>query len=81
MVDLSKNLEDIKDILHEKILSINGAIRRMADGRDKDYLIARRNKIQDLLDVVKNGIDNDNNYLVMLTLNELQDLQSRGVLK
>lgn len=81
MIDLSKNLEDIKDILHEKILSINGAISRMADGRDKDYLIARRNKIQDLLDVVKNGIDNDNNCLVMLTLSELQDLQSRGVLK
>lgn len=80
MVDLSNNLEEIKDILHEKILSINGAIRRMEDGRDKDYLIARRNKIQDLLDVVKNGIDNDNNCLVMLTLNELQNLQSKGVI-
>lgn len=81
MVDLSNNLEEIKDILHEKILSINGAIRRMKDGRDKDYLIARRNKIQNLLDAVKNGIDNDNNCLVMLTLNELQNLQSKGVLK
>lgn len=81
MIDLSKNLEDIKDILHEKVLSITGATRRMVDGKDKDYLIARRNKIQDLLDVVKNGIDNDNNCLVMLTLNELQNLQSRGVLK
>ena len=74
MVDLSNNLEEIKDILHEKILSINGATRRMVSGRDKDYLIARRNKIQDLLDVIKNGIDNDNNCLVMLKDDELGKL-------
>ena len=76
MIDLTYSLETIKDALHEKVISINSAINRTIDNvKIRNMLIQRRNKFQNLLDEIKDGISKDNT-IVMLTTDEMKKVCS-----
>ena len=76
MIDLTYSLETIKDALHEKVISINSAINRTIDNvKIRNMLIQRRNKFQNLLDEIKDGISKDNT-IVMLTADEMKKVCS-----
>lgn len=77
MIDLTYSLETIKDALHEKVISINSAINRTIDNEKiRNMLIQRRNKFQNLLDEIKDGISKDNTTIVMLTTDEMKKVCS-----
>ncbi len=76
MIDLTYSLETIKDALREKVISINSAINRTIDNAAiRNMLIQRRNKFQNLLDEIKDGISKDNT-IVMLTTDEMKKVCS-----
>ena len=77
MIDLTYSLETIKDALHEKVISINSAINRTIDNATiRNMLIQRRNKFQNLLDEIKDGISKDNTTIAMLTTDEMKKVCS-----
>jgi hypothetical protein len=79
MIDLTNSLETIKDALHEKVISINSAIYRTIDNVKIRNMLKRRNKFQNLLDEIKDGISK-NNTIVMLTTDEMKKYVQTQVL-